>query len=198
MNCIPAPACKAVLRDADHIAPRRNKASDGVCASPKHTQANPTSDHEKGEAVDVTHDPANGCDINTLFNMIIERRDPRVKYLIFNQRMCRSYAKPGIPAWTWGPYDGSNPHVKHGHISIVPEARNNTTPWFTATQEDDMTDPERQMLTDNHNRLKNAEAALQAIQKTLAEIVGRLDTAPAAGNSPSIVGSYTIDIRDPK
>lgn len=127
--------------------PNRSIASDGICASPQHHQQNPTSDHETGEAFDLTHDPAHGCDVDELFARIIARRDPRVKYLIRNKRILRSYAKPGIPAWTWSPYTGSNPHIKHGHCSILPDARHKVDLWFSPSvskplpqpvQEDDM------------------------------------------------------------
>lgn len=200
MACAPAAACKAVLAQANGVAPNRNKASDGICASPKHTQQNPTSDHETGDAVDLTHDPANGCDVEYLLNLVVQRRDGRVKYIIWRRRILRSYTKDGIPAWTWAAYSGSNPHDKHCHISIHKAARNDTAPWFVigdepAQEEDDMTGDQAQMLTDNHNRIKNAEDALQAIQKTLAEIIGRLDTQPAGntGNA-SLVGKYTIEV----
>lgn len=130
MGCSPAPSCRAALHEADLMFPRRSKASDGICASPKHSQQNPNSDHERGEAWDLTHDPAHGCDVDALFRQIVDRRDPRVKYLIRNNRILRSYAKPGIPAWTWGPYSGSNPHTKHGHCSILPNARHDVSRWF--------------------------------------------------------------------
>lgn len=208
MRCTPAPACKTVLAEATAIAPNRSKASDGICASPKHTQANPTSDHENGDAVDLTHDPAHGCNVDLFFAHIVKRRDPRVKYLIWNKRICRSYDKPGIPAWTWAPYSGSNPHDKHGHISIVPEARNNTAPWFTGTitqEAPDMDAQQNQMLIDIDNRVENAEAGLQAIaagvnglEKQMAEVLRRLDAGqPANAGNASISGKYTITV-EPK
>lgn len=144
MSCVPAPACKAVLFQANALAPSRSTLSDGICASPQHHQQNPTSDHETGDAVDLTHDPAHGCDVDALFARIIARRDPRVKYLIRSRRICRAYDKPGTPAWTWAPYTGPNPHDKHGHLSIYATARNDTSPWFAATpppaleEDDDM------------------------------------------------------------
>lgn len=131
MTCVPAPACRIALAEATQIAPRRSKASDGICARPEHTAANPTSDHETGDAFDLTHDPDNGCDVDALFDQIIARRDPRVKYLIWQRKILRSYDKPGIPAWTWTTYTGSNPHVKHGHVSILPGTRNISATWFT-------------------------------------------------------------------
>ncbi len=133
MACTPAPSCRAALAQADELAPARSKASDGICASPQHHQQNPTSDHETGDAWDLTHDPDHGCDVDALFATIIARRDPRVKYLIRNGQMWRSYDKSGIPAWTPAPYNGPNPHKKHGHCSILPEARHDVSPWFDVT-----------------------------------------------------------------
>ncbi len=149
MTCVPAPACKAALAQATQLAPNRSTASDGVCASPRHTQQSPNSDHERGEAWDLTDDKTNGCDVDQLFALIVARRDPRVKYLIRDRHILRSYDKPGIPAWTWATYTGPNPHIKHGHCSIVPEARHDVSPWFSApvapppipqpdTEDDDM------------------------------------------------------------
>ena len=136
MGCTPAPACKAARAQATQLYPMRSQASDGICASPQHTAQNPTSDHETGEAVDITHDPAHGCDCNVLVTRVIARRDPRIKYVIWNRTIWRSYDKPGLPAWTPQRYTGSNPHTKHAHFSIKREARNDTSPWWTRTQED--------------------------------------------------------------
>lgn len=122
--------------------PTRSKASDGICASAQHHQQNPTSDHETGDAFDLTHDPAHGCDVDELFARIIARRDPRVKYLIRNKRMLRSYDKPGIPAWTWAPYTGPNPHIHHGHCSILPGARHDVSRWFEQTHTEPLPQPE--------------------------------------------------------
>lgn len=190
MACTPAPACKAALAEATRIAPNRNRASDGICASPKHTQQNPTSDHEKGEAFDLTHDPANGCNVDLFFDWIVRRRDPRVKYLIRNGRILRSYDKPGVPAWTWDTYTGPNPHTKHGHCSIVPAARNDTRPWFTAapTQEADLTNEEHTMLAQIH-----AVIAKGYIEQILQKVQSHVDDPDTGGGA----GSVDIDrLRD--
>lgn len=156
--------------------PNRNRlppnGSDGICASAQHTQQNPNSDHETGDAFDITHDPANGCDVDALFALIVERRDPRVKYLIRNARILRSYDKPGIRAWTWAPYTGSNPHKKHGHCSILPGARNDTTPWFANhQQENDMTPEQATQLAETWQRVKNLEAVANRDIDTLAPLI---------------------------
>ena len=114
------PAAAAVLRQATALAPKRNKASDGILPSAAHLAANPTSDHNSGYAVDLTHDPKHGIDCAVIFRKLQD--DKRVKYMVFNKKM-----------WQNGKvtrYTGPNPHSKHIHISIKNGRGNNTSPWF--------------------------------------------------------------------
>lgn len=153
MACTPAPSCKAALSEALRKWPNRSVASDGICASPRHTQQNPNSDHETGNAWDLTHDPAHGCDAHALVRAAVARHDKRIKYAISQGQIARSYDKPGIPAWTWAPYTGSNRHDKHAHVSIVASARDDISPWFTPPlgEVDELTEDEREaVLTANH------------------------------------------------
>ena len=53
-----------------------------------------------------------------LVDVLVASRDPRIKYIIHEGRIWRSYPKPGIPAWTPGPYTGSNAHLGHVHLSV--------------------------------------------------------------------------------
>ena len=118
------PAAIAVLRQATALAPKRKKASDGLLPSAAHLAASPTSDHNTGLAVDLTHDPKNGIDCAVIFEKLKE--DERVSYLIFQGKIwSRDKAKSGNR-----PYTGSNPHTKHLHISINPDMANDTSPWF--------------------------------------------------------------------
>jgi hypothetical protein len=101
--------------------PGRNKASDGSVGDTSHSAR--TSDHNPNDAgvvcaIDVTHDPASGCTGDRLAAALIKSRDPRIKYLIWNKRMCRAYPHQGSPAWTWNPYTGANAHQHHIHISV--------------------------------------------------------------------------------
>jgi hypothetical protein len=118
--------------------PNRSKASDGIVGDPAH-QAR-TSDHnpwivDGGHGVvtafDVTHDPANGCDAAALANALVASRDPRIKYIIWNRRICASYAVDGIAPWVWRPYGGRNPHNHHVHLSVKAEKAlyDSTAPW---------------------------------------------------------------------
>jgi hypothetical protein len=118
------PAAIAVLRQATALRPKRKKASDGLLPSAAHMKASPTSDHNTGLAVDLTHDPKNGIDCEEIFEKLKE--DKRVSYLIFNKKIWNiKYSKSGNR-----PYSGSNPHTKHLHVSIKPDMANDTSPWF--------------------------------------------------------------------
>ena len=118
------PAAIAVLRQATAIVPLRMKASDGLLPSNAHLMQSPTSDHNTGHAVDLTHDPKNGIDCVEIFEKLKE--DKRVKYLIFKgQIWSKEKSKLGNRRYT-----GSNPHNKHLHISINSTMGADTSPWF--------------------------------------------------------------------
>jgi hypothetical protein len=115
------PAAIAVLRQATKICPSRKKASDGLLPSKAHIKQNPNSDHNTGFAVDLTHNIEVGIDCAEVFKQL--QNDPRVKYLIFNHRIWTP--ENGVDIYT-----GSNPHIKHIHISIKEDCGNDTSPWF--------------------------------------------------------------------
>jgi hypothetical protein len=118
------PAAIAVLRQATAICPSRMKASDGLLPSAAHIHQNPSSDHNTGFAVDLTHDKLGGIDCDDIFQKLKE--DSRVKYLIFKGKIwAKDRASDGDR-----PYTGSNKHNKHLHISIKEECGNDTSPWF--------------------------------------------------------------------
>ena len=118
------PAAIAVLRQATALRPKRKKASDGLLPSAAHMKQNPTSDHNTGLAVDLTHDPKNGIDCVEIFQKVKE--DKRVKYLIFQEKIwSKERANEGDREYT-----GSNKHNKHLHISINEDMSKDTTPWF--------------------------------------------------------------------
>lgn len=118
------PAALAVLRQATAIAPKRKKLSDGLLPSAAHLKQSPDSDHNTGYAVDLTHDPDNGIDCAIIFQEL--KKDSRVKYLIFNKKIwSKARAKEGDRKYT-----GSNPHMKHLHISINDGCGDDVRPWF--------------------------------------------------------------------
>lgn len=121
---VASPAAIAMLRQATAIAPRRNKASDGLLPSAAHIAQSPDSDHNTGLAVDLTHDPKHGIDCAEIFKKL--RKDPRVTYMIYNKQIwSKARAKEGNR-----PYRGPNPHTKHIHVSIEASRAKDVSPWF--------------------------------------------------------------------
>lgn len=146
MTWILAASLSTLRSQADRTAPNRSLTADGTIGDTAH-QAQSWSDHNPDisgivRALDLTHDPAHGLDAGALADTLAHSRDPRIKYLIWSRRVLRAYPKPGIPAWTWAPYTGDNPHTSHLHISVVADDRAlNPAPW-TIKEEDDMTPQE--------------------------------------------------------
>lgn len=118
--------------------PNRDKKADGGIGDAAH--ASRSSDHNPWvvdgrtgvvTARDFTHHPASGCDCNILVEAIRASRDPRVKYIIWNKRICSSAPNGSAPAWAWRAYTGKNGHTHHVHLSVhADKARfDSTAPW---------------------------------------------------------------------
>lgn len=121
----PAPAILA-LRDAVNKQwPSRGKASDGIMGDAAHQARQ--SDHNDGNAIDFTHDPVSGPNLANLAEVLL--KDPRIAYVIWNDRIQSRTIQPG----TWRPYcngkDSCNPHTRHMHVSIEPKARGDVHGW---------------------------------------------------------------------
>lgn len=116
-----AKACVAALRDANRAFPGRSKASDGILGDASHMAR--VSDHNTGNAVDITHDPLSGCDGEKISRLAIT--DFRVTYVIYNREIYnRLRANEG-----WRKYTGSNPHTHHVHISVSALLRDDDSQW---------------------------------------------------------------------
>jgi GH24 family phage-related lysozyme (muramidase) len=129
------------------MAPGRSKISDGTIGDSAHSSR--SSDHNPSggvvHALDITHDPHNGCDANKIAESIRANRDPRVSYIIWNKKIANS----SIQDWAWRPYSGSNPHTKHVHFSVKKGAKaDDTTPWKVNSAYDTSTPlpPQRPLL----------------------------------------------------
>lgn len=134
-------------------APRRSTASDGGIGDANHSAR--TSDHNPNDYViggehqvcarDFTNDPLGGLDCAWLARALRDRRDPRIKYVIWNRAIMAGNAGPS--PWLWRPYSGVNPHTKHLHLSVRSGAvGDNTTPWNLDSMEEDMQADERAAL----------------------------------------------------
>lgn len=118
------------------LSPNRSKASDGTIGDAAH--ASRLSDHNPWvtdggtgvvTAIDITHDPAHGIDSEKLAQALIASRDPRIKYVISNKRICAGTDGPS--PWVWRAYTGTNPHSKHVHLSVKSAKAHfdSKTPW---------------------------------------------------------------------
>lgn len=106
------------IAETNRSFPGRSKASDGTWGDASHQARK--SDHNTGDAVDITNDPGSGAGGDVIANRAI--RDPRVKYVIWNHQIYNR-SRPG-----WRPYHGSNPHTHHVHISFLRAARAEVSP----------------------------------------------------------------------
>ena len=108
------------------LYPNRNKASDGTIGDAAHAAGQ--SDHNPNAqgvvtALDLTHDP-DDLDVGKLADSLVDSRDPRIKYLIWNKQIL-------IPSagWHWQKYTGDNPHTKHIHISVNASNGDDSKDW---------------------------------------------------------------------
>ena len=122
------------------MCPGRKTGGDGSIGDAKHAES--ASDHNPARyaalgstpvvcALDITHDPAHGCDSYAIAEAVRASRDPRCAYIISNHRIASNHAVGGHPAWAWRPYAGSgDPHTGHAHFSSVHTAvADNERPW---------------------------------------------------------------------
>ena len=117
----PAKSCLKALQDATGKWPARNSSGDGIMGDAAHQKRK--SDHNDGNAFDLTHDPRHGVDCNVLSQQVIN--DRRVTYVIWNRKIYnREMAKDG-----WRPYTGESPHDHHMHVSIAKTSRDDLARW---------------------------------------------------------------------
>jgi outer membrane murein-binding lipoprotein Lpp len=114
--------------------PARSRVSDGTIGDAAH--ASRSSDHNPWHivagtgvvtAMDITHDPAHGLNIDYFTDELAASRDSRIKYVIANGLILDS--RPGNNPWRWMPYSGSNPHTRHFHLSVLPDTCDDPRPW---------------------------------------------------------------------
>lgn len=126
-----APSLVALVNQTNTRWPRRSRISDGSIGDARHQGL--VSDHNPSNgfvrAVDITEDAVNGPDLWALWNHLVATRDRRVKYLIYERRIIKSYLDgAGRPAWVAQPYGGINAHERHLHVSVL--ELDDTRPWY--------------------------------------------------------------------
>jgi hypothetical protein len=135
---------QAFRAEANARYPDRDKTSDGWIGDTAHAARE--SDHNPDErgfvhAYDLDEDlDGNQADSAGALDFLAEHirtsRDHRVKYVIYEGRIFAG--RFGPKPWNWRPYEGTSPHDKHMHVSVLDDyvGENDVSPWFP--QEDDM------------------------------------------------------------
>lgn len=131
-----APALDVLRKQVNERAPKRSKTSDGTIGDAAHAARK--SDHNPDSrgvvtAIDLTHDPVNGADMNLISERLRLSRDFRIKYVIWNRR----YFSPKTN-WNWTTYTGPSPHDKHMHVSNQTFNESDTQRWSIDLLEDFM------------------------------------------------------------
>jgi hypothetical protein len=116
-----------VLRaQVDRRWPDRHRSSDGIMGDARHRAG--ASDHNRGDAIDLTHSPEHGFDSRALAELLRHQMSHnaagRITYIISNSAICSPR-----DGWKWRRYDGANPHKNHVHISIKAALRGEVRPW---------------------------------------------------------------------
>jgi hypothetical protein len=151
--------------------PKRSKVSDGGIGDAKH--ASRSSDHnpwvKDGKmgvvtARDFTNDPVNGIASEALAEALWASRDERIKYVISNRRIFSGTNQKNA-AWQWRPYRGSNPHIKHVHISVKSNKPNydSTAPWnlsVLAMPTTDVKDVQRRLVSHGYVKVGGIDGLL--------------------------------------
>jgi len=111
-----ARALVTLRAQVDQAHPGRAKFNDGWIGDTAHQARK--SDHNPNaagvvQAIDLSHDPAHGFDSYDFADMLRQKRDLRIKYVISHGRIFSSAVTP----WEWRPYVGLDSHDHHVHIS---------------------------------------------------------------------------------
>lgn len=122
----PAYCISVLLNQVNDLWPGRNRASDGILGDAAHAAVQ--SEHNPNSAgivtaIDITHDPASGADMQKLADALVASGDDRIWYVIFNRRIWEG---------GWTAYSGtSDPHTNHLHLSVAQDAAryDNGNPW---------------------------------------------------------------------
>ena len=116
-------------KQVNEAFPDRDKSSDGSIGDAAHSQR--VSDHNPNSAgvvtaIDVDRDFNDGHDGRQLVSALVDSRDPRIKYIIFE----RQISVTG-DVTKWKPYNGKNAHNHHVHVSVsaTPKLYDDASAW---------------------------------------------------------------------
>ena len=119
-----APSIRKLLEQTNAKYPKRSKDSDGIWPSAAHTKANPNSDHEAGNALDITADLGTKTTMRGFIAWVLVNPHPALEYIIHDGTIW-SRSRDFKPVR----YAGSNPHRSHAHFSVRESKRSSTRAW---------------------------------------------------------------------
>lgn len=165
--------------EVNGFAPTRSKASDGTLGDPAH--ASRASRHNPNRygvvcALDLTHDPAAGCDIHAIARRLVQDPHPELEYVISNAEVAKRRN-----GFRWEPYTGANEHRKHAHFAVGTGPDSDPLPPYDSTLtwgvalhlEDDMTPEQAGQLKAVALLAADAQKRLERIEAQLAEVSER-------------------------
>jgi hypothetical protein len=69
------------------------------------------------------------ADGDVLVSALVEHRDDRIAYIIWQRRIISSHPVGNYAAWEWRPYNGTDPHTGHVHLSVNDKHENDNSAW---------------------------------------------------------------------
>ena len=127
--------------------------------------------------------------------MMLNSRDPRIKYVISNSQIYSSpaFSSAKVP-WTWRAYDGPNAHTQHVHISVLgaPALYDDTRAWSIDMASTVQPRPEAPPV-----KIEAAAGALGVFEKCMAVIEkweGGFDNDPDDPGGPTNMGITQSDL----
>lgn len=124
------PSLVSLIDEIDERWPDRDTSSDGSIGDASH-QARPSGHNPDADgdvkALDITEDEDHGPWLPGLWDLLVERRDRRIRFMIYEDLIVRSYPTAGrrpdgvvryLPAWVPEEYFGASEHRGHIHIEV--------------------------------------------------------------------------------
>lgn len=173
--------------EVDEAAPRRSRLSDGTIGDPAHSSR--VSDHNPNSAgvvraLDITHDPANGCDAHQLAERVRQlgiAGHPALTdgaYVISRGRIASATADG--ERWDWEPYSGSNRHDKHAHVSVATTSAgyDSRRRWGVMADQPNHVTAARRLLRRAIAELRQTPRDRVVVRQVLAELRRQLRRLP--------------------
>lgn len=190
-----ADSLRQFRNEVDARSPSRSKASDGWIGDAAHGTK---TDHYPNAfgvvcALDLTDDPANGVDIDALFDFLVVNPPPAAKFFIAKRRIASRKSGFAVRPYHGGT-DPSHDHHLHTSVGEGPEGQStgpydDTSPWLAHfdTPGDDVTQAQMDTLIkeirDNAiavaSDVKSTKTDVTTVAKKLDQVNERLDAIEA-------------------